>query len=176
MGPFTAGRQREDAGLLLYMMRIMNARVGSWVVVAGLLGVCGLGVSPMATGSEAKSSAGSGEVLNFAMLDHRGRLHELRRMGGRAVVLFFTANDCPVARQSASKLKSLRSRFFERGVEIFMVNASMADDRKNIAKEATELGVPMPATVAAAGSNTTEAARGDEEDFSAVIRLMEQAA
>jgi hypothetical protein len=34
----------------------------------------------------------------------------------------------------------------------------------------------MPATVAAAGNNATEAARGDEEDFSAVIRLMEQAA
>jgi len=34
----------------------------------------------------------------------------------------------------------------------------------------------MPATEAAAESNTAEAAHGDEEDFSAVIRLMEQAA
>lgn len=42
--------------------------------------------------------------------------------------------------------------------------------------EAAELGVPMPATEASAESNTAEAARGDEEDFSAVIRLMEQAA
>ena len=32
----------------------------------------------------------------------------------------------------------------------------------------------MPATVAAAESNTAEAARGYEEDFSAVVRLTEQ--
>ena len=49
------------------------------------------------------------EVSNFALLDQRGRLHELRRMNGRAVVLFFTANGCPVARQSASKLNALRA-------------------------------------------------------------------
>ena len=41
--------------------------------------------------------------------------------------------------------------------------------------EATECGLPMPATAAAAKSAMTEAARC-EEDFSVVIRLMEQAA
>ncbi len=52
----------------------------------------------------------------------------------------------------------------------------MQKDFRLILSKAVELGVPMPATVAAAGNNATEAARGDEEDFSAVIRLMEQAA
>jgi peroxiredoxin len=83
----------------------------------------------------------SGEVLNFAMLDHRGRLHELRRLGGQAVVLFFTANDCPVARQSASKLRAIREKFSERGVAVLMVNASAADDRSSISREAVRLGV-----------------------------------
>jgi 3-hydroxyisobutyrate dehydrogenase-like beta-hydroxyacid dehydrogenase len=52
----------------------------------------------------------------------------------------------------------------------------MQKDFGLILSKAAELGVPMPATVAAAASNTTEAARGYEEDFSAVIRLMEPAA
>jgi 3-hydroxyisobutyrate dehydrogenase-like beta-hydroxyacid dehydrogenase len=42
--------------------------------------------------------------------------------------------------------------------------------------EANKLGLPMPATLAAAQSNKPEAESGGEEDFSAVIRLMEQAA
>src|SRR5262249_31923010 len=79
------------------------------------------------------------EVLNFAMIDHRGRLYELRRLDAKAVVLFFTANECPVARQSASKLRKLREAYLTRGVEVFMVNSSPADDRKSIAREMTEL-------------------------------------
>ncbi len=52
----------------------------------------------------------------------------------------------------------------------------MRKDFGLILSKAAELGVPMPTTVAAAESNTAESARGHEEDFSAVIRLMEQAA
>jgi len=52
----------------------------------------------------------------------------------------------------------------------------MRKDFGLILSKAAELGVPMPTTVAAAESNTAEAAHGHEEDFSAVIRLMEQAA
>lgn len=85
--------------------------------------------------------ASSGEVLNFALIDHHGRLHELRRSGGKAVVLFFTANECPVARQSASKVKALRDKYAERGVSVFMVNSSLADDRDSISREAAQLKV-----------------------------------
>jgi 3-hydroxyisobutyrate dehydrogenase-like beta-hydroxyacid dehydrogenase len=52
----------------------------------------------------------------------------------------------------------------------------MQKDFSLILSKAAELGVLMPATEAAAESNTAEAARGDDEDFSAVIRLMDQAA
>jgi len=41
---------------------------------------------------------------------------------------------------------------------------------------ATQFGLPMPVTEAAAAINSAEAAAGSEEDFSAVIRLMEQLA
>ena len=86
-----------------------------------------------ATADKEAHQASAGEVLNFALIDHHGRLHELRRAGGKAVVLFFTANDCPVARQSASKIKALRDKFAERGVSVFMVNSSLSDDRDSIA-------------------------------------------
>src|SRR5205823_4112800 len=63
-----------------------------------------------ATADKEAHQASAGEVLNFALIDHHGRLYELRRAGGKAVVLFFTANDCPVARQSASKIKWSKGR------------------------------------------------------------------
>ncbi len=88
------------------------------------------------------AAAASAEVSNFALIDQRGRLFELRRSNAQAVVLFFTMNGCPVARQSASKLNALRDRYAERGVEVFMVNSSGGDDRASIVKEMRELKTP----------------------------------
>src|SRR5437588_12868462 len=90
-----------------------------------LIGSRAFGAAP---GAEQDRSRGE-EVLNFALIDHHGRLHELRRLGGKAVVLFFTANDCPVARQSAAKLKALRESFGQRGVSSLRGNSSLADHR-----------------------------------------------
>ena len=50
----------------------------------------------------------------------------------------------------------------------------MRKDFDLILSKSVELGVEMPATHAAAGTNTAAAALSSEEDFSAVIRLMEQ--
>ena len=96
--------------------------------------LCLLGAMPL--------RAATGDVSNFALLDRRGQLHELRRMNGSAVVLFFTANGCLVARQSASKPNALRERFAGRGVEAFMVNSSTGDDRRSIVKEMSGLKTP----------------------------------
>lgn len=93
-------------------------------------------------GGLAVSAAPSGEVSNFALFDQRGRLYELRRMEGSAVVLFFTANGCPVARQSATKLNALRDLYASRGVSVLMVNSSSGDDRASITKEMKELKTP----------------------------------
>src|SRR5262245_14079666 len=109
------------------------------ILAAGLLGLATITTPRAALADENKASA-SGEVLNFALLDHRGRMHELRRIGGKAVVLFFTANECPIARQSASKLRKLREACSERGVSVFLVKSSPADDRKSISKEMSDLG------------------------------------
>src|SRR3954469_3014561 len=87
--------------------------------------------------------AATNEVSNFALLDQRGKLCELRRMNGSAVVLFFTANGCPVARQNTSKFNALRERYATRGIEMLMVNSSSDDTRPSIAKEMRELRAPF---------------------------------
>src|SRR5438552_859915 len=143
-------------------MRTMNWRwrTGLFTTMAGLFGLSASWAVALAAagGNEQRPAADlraggdagqaavkeapsphAGEVLNFALIDHHGRLYELRRMGGKTVVLYFTANDCPVARQSASKIKALREKFAERGVSVVMVNSSMADNLKSISAEAAEL-------------------------------------
>ncbi|MBL9200715.1 MAG: redoxin domain-containing protein [Opitutaceae bacterium] len=83
------------------------------------------------------------EVSNFVLLDQRGTAFELRRSDARAVVLFFTANGCPVARQYAAKLKVMRDDYAARGADIVMVNSSSGDDRASILKEMRELRAPF---------------------------------
>ncbi|HTD68732.1 MAG TPA: hypothetical protein VK846_19600, partial [Candidatus Limnocylindria bacterium] len=51
------------------------------------------------------------DVMNFALPDAKGRLHELRRTDAKAIVLYFTMNGCPIARQSYTKLRALRKQF-----------------------------------------------------------------
>src|SRR2546425_6113490 len=74
------------------------------------------------------------EVPNFNLLDLNGRNHELRRAEGKAVVLFFTGNGCPIARQSVSKLKRLRERFGH-DVTFWIVNTYANDSRSDCRKE-----------------------------------------
>jgi peroxiredoxin len=80
------------------------------------------------------------EVPNFALLDVKGRYFELHRTPSRAVLLFFTGNGCPVARQCVHKLKELRESRAEKDLSIWMVDSVSGDDRESILKEAYELG------------------------------------
>jgi peroxiredoxin len=80
------------------------------------------------------------EVMNFALLDSNGRIHELRRTDARAVVLYFTMNGCPIARQSYSKLRSLQKKFGENGLAVWLVNVSDSESRADITKEARDFG------------------------------------
>ena len=84
------------------------------------------------------AAAGPKEVPDFAMLDTRGRYYQLRRNDAKVVVIFFTANGCPVARQSISRLKKLQEDFAEQGARVWLVNSNTADDRNSIRKEAEE--------------------------------------
>lgn len=87
------------------------------------------------------SAAKPKEVPDFAMLDFRGKFHHLRRTDAKVVVLFFTANECPIARQSIKRLRNIQDEFAEAGARVWLVNSSTADDRKSIQKEAEEFHV-----------------------------------
>ena len=81
------------------------------------------------------------EVPNFFLLDYRGKAYELDRLEGKVVVLFFTGNGCPIARQSITKIRDLRTKFRAQGVVFWMVNSYSQDDRESIRKEAQEFRV-----------------------------------
>ena len=67
--------------------------------------ILGLAMAPFALAASGPGTrptlAGKGEVLNFSLLDYRGRVHDLRRTDAKYVVLFFTGADCPIGRQLA---------------------------------------------------------------------------
>jgi hypothetical protein len=81
------------------------------------------------------------EIPNFAMLDYKGGFHELRRANAKAIVLFFTSNDCPVARQSFSRLRRIQKNYAPKGVDLWMVDSNLGDDRRSIAETAREFGL-----------------------------------
>src|SRR5688500_15227975 len=67
-------------------------------------------------------------VVNFSLLDYAGRHYELRRTPAKAVVLFFTGSDCPIARQSGSKLQAIADEFGGKGVAVWLVNSTPQND------------------------------------------------
>ena len=81
------------------------------------------------------------EVPNFALLDYHGKYFELHRAQGRAVVLFFTGNGCPIARKSIPKLRELRRKFADQGVVVWMINSYSQDTRSSVRKEVNQFPV-----------------------------------
>src|SRR5262245_13867438 len=86
-------------------------------------------------------AASQAEVPNFALLDYHGKYYELHRTPARAVVLFFTGNGCPIARQSIPKLRELRRKFADQNVVVWMINSYSQDDRASIRKEVSKYPV-----------------------------------
>ena len=106
------------------------------MAAAGLLIALGL--------SGAQAAPRTHEAPDFNLTDLNGRNRELRRAEGKAVVLFFTGNGCPIARQSISKLKTLRKRFGD-DVAIWIVNAYAEDSLEDCRKECDEFKMrPLP--------------------------------
>lgn len=68
------------------------------------------------------------KVINFSLLDDRGRHYELRRSEAKVVVLYFTSLNCPIARQSMAKLQALQEEFADRGIAVWLVNATPQED------------------------------------------------
>ena len=103
------------------MYRLLPAFLLSSMLAASLQAA-----SPERTPRRAESKPE--EVVNFSLLDYKGKYHELRRAEARVVVLFFTSFNCPSARQITPKIRSLRSQFGTNGVVFWLVNSSPQDD------------------------------------------------
>ena len=84
----------------------------------------------------ASTRPAEGEVLNFSLLDYRGKSYELRRVPAKFLVLFFTGSDCPIARQSGPKLQAISNEFEARDVTVWLVNATPQNDPSNFKLDA----------------------------------------
>jgi peroxiredoxin len=80
-------------------------------------------------------------AANFNLVDQDDLNHELYRAPGKAVVLFFTGNGCPVARKSAPKLNALKEKFEGKGVTFWVVDSYAGDTTEEIRKERRDIGL-----------------------------------
>src|SRR4051812_14396205 len=92
------------------------------LVTALVLTAALLGGAPAVTRAAAPTRHAEGEVLNFSLLDYRGKHYELRRAPAKYVVLFFTGSDCPIARQCGPKLQAISREFEGKDVVVWLVN------------------------------------------------------
>jgi hypothetical protein len=75
-----------------------------------------------------KPDASNDKVVNFSLLDYRGKHFELRRSEARVVVLYFLGLDCPIARQSMGKLRTIQEEFRDQQVAVWLINATPQAD------------------------------------------------
>jgi hypothetical protein len=104
--------------------------VGTWDkrVVGVVVGALVHWGAAAAAGPAGGGPAAGDTVVNFSLLDYHGKHYELRRADARVVVLFFTGSDCPIARQSGSKLQAIADEFGGKGVTVWLVNATPGND------------------------------------------------
>jgi len=76
----------------------------------------------------AEGPASRNKVINFSLLDDRGQNYELRRSEAKVLLLYFTSLNCPIARQSMGKMQAIQEEFLDRGVEVWLVNATPQED------------------------------------------------
>ena len=84
-------------------------------------------------------------VENFRLFDHTGGSHELYYYDdAKAVVFMVQGNGCPIVRNAMPRFKELRDEFAAQGVQFFMLNSNLQDNRKTINKEAQQYSYDIP--------------------------------
>ena len=84
-------------------------------------------------------------VENFLLLDQRGDAHELFYYDDATAVVFMVqGNGCPIVRNTLPRYKELRDEYAARGVQFFMLNSNLQDNRGSISEEAEEFGYDIP--------------------------------
>ena len=85
------------------------------------------------------------EIPNFGLHDQNGEFHNLYYYSNaKAIVFYIQGNACPIVRNAITDIKAVRKQFKGKGVQFFMINSNLQDDRESIAKEAKEFDIDFP--------------------------------
>ncbi|MEM7016918.1 MAG: redoxin family protein [Pseudomonadota bacterium] len=85
-------------------------------------------------------------VDDFQLLDETGAAHRLYYYSDApAVVIMTQGNGCPIVRNAMPTFRALRDAYADKGVEFFLLNSNLQDNRQSIAKEVAEFefGIPV---------------------------------
>jgi peroxiredoxin len=84
-------------------------------------------------------------VENFRLTDHQGGSHELYYYSdAKAIVFMVQGNSCPIVRNAMPRFKELRDQYATQGVQFFMLNSNLQDNRQSVSQEAEEFGFDIP--------------------------------
>lgn len=87
-------------------------------------------------------------VDNFRLLDHTGASHELYYYNdAKAIAFMVQGNGCPIVRNGMPRFEELRAEFASQGVEFFLLNSNLQDNRASIGKEVEKYGYNIPVLV-----------------------------
>ena len=87
-------------------------------------------------------------VDDFQLLDHNGAAHRLYYYkDSPAIVIMTQGNGCPIVRNAIPVLREVRDKYRDKGVEFFLLNSNLQDDRASISREAAEFGFDIPVLV-----------------------------
>lgn len=98
------------------------------------------------TAGTATVHASPERVDNFALLDHKGRFHELRQYGdSKAVVFIATDLDCPNVVDNLHKYQLLQTTWESEGISFLAIDSSPATEAAHVRKlaEAYHLDIPV---------------------------------
>ncbi len=102
-------------------------------------------LSAFAFSLQANAIAAGQSIENFRLNDHAGGSHELYRLSDRkAIAVLVQGNGCPIVRNAMPRFKELRDEFAEQGVEFFLLNSNLQDNRQSITKEVDGFAYDMP--------------------------------
>jgi peroxiredoxin len=86
-----------------------------------------------------------GAPLNFQLRDTQGAIHTQAEFAGRkAVVLFFTTTDCPIANSYVPELNRIHDAYAPRGVAFYAVQTDLAIPQADVAKYARDFRYAYP--------------------------------
>ncbi len=85
------------------------------------------------------------QVDDFQLIDETGKAHRLSYYSDApAIVIMTQGNGCPIVRNAMPFLREVRDQYADKGVQFFLLNSNIQDNRKSIAAESAEFGFDIP--------------------------------